>query len=83
MKQEELKRLSNEELQKKEKSTKTLIGLFIPIILALIYFEVTDYINGDKINMPISVITICSIGGMILLFPELRSIQKELRSRKD
>lgn len=80
MNKEELKQLSNEELKKKEKSTKTLIGIFIPIILALLYFGIRDYRNGET-NTPITIITICSIGGLVSLFPGLKSIQEELGDR--
>ncbi|MEM8523477.1 MAG: hypothetical protein AAGG68_02480 [Bacteroidota bacterium] len=80
MKKEELKELSNEALQKKEKSTKTLIGIFIPIILVLLFFGVRDYLNGEA-NTPVTIITICSIGGMVILFPELKSIREELKDR--
>ena len=73
MKNEELTKLSNEELKKKEKNMKTLMGLFIPIILGLLYFGVRDYLD-DKINTPITIITICSIGGLISLFPGLKRI---------
>ena len=80
MKNEELTKLSNEELKKKEKNMKTLMGLFIPIILGLLYFGVRDYLD-DKINTPITIITICSIGGLTSLFPGLKRIQEELKSR--
>ncbi|MEN0051750.1 MAG: hypothetical protein AAF806_32090 [Bacteroidota bacterium] len=80
MKKEELKKLSNEELQKKAKSTKTLIGIFIPIILTLLFFGIRDYLEGEA-NTPVTIIMICSVGGMVSLFPELKSIREELKSR--
>ena len=80
MSKDKLKQLSNEGLQKKEKNTKTLIGIFIPIILLLLFFGIRDYINEDT-NTPVTIITICSIGGMISLFPELKSIREELKNR--
>ena len=81
MKKAELQKLTTEELQKKEKGIKTLIFLFIPIILALLYFGFRDYINGENVDMPISIIAICSIGGLVSLFPELKNVQKELKTR--
>jgi len=80
MNKEELKKLSKEELTKKEEGTKFLMGLFIPIILGLLYYSFRDYQNGET-NMPISIITICSVGGLVSLFPELKNIQEELKSR--
>lgn len=81
MKNEELKNLSIEELQKKANNTKTLIGVFIPLIIGLVYFNLMDYFDRNKVDIPFSVITFCSIGGLISLFPALRRIQKELKSR--
>lgn len=82
MKQEELKKLSQEELLKKEKSTKTLIGIFIPIIILLLFFIFRDYFNGKELDMANITIVICSIGGMASLFPNLKKIQNELKERK-
>jgi len=81
MEKEALKNLSNEDLRKKEKSIKVLIGLFVPIILGLLYFGLRDYLNGGKVDMPISIIVICSIGGLASLFPGLKSVREELRNR--
>ena len=81
MNKEELSKLSDEALKKKSKDTKTLIGIFIPLILGLLFFGIRDYTNGET-NTPITIITICTIGGMISLFPGLKSIQEELKNRK-
>lgn len=81
MKKDTLKSATTEELKKKEKSLKTLIGLFIPIILALFYFGIKDYINGTEVDLPITIIAICSVGGMITLFPELKQVKEELNNR--
>lgn len=80
MKKADLKNLSTEYLRKKEKGTKTLIRIFIPLILALIYFSFRDYMNG-RIDYPIIIISICSIGGLVSLFPELKNIRQELVER--
>jgi len=80
MNNEKLENLSDKELKKKETNTKTLIGLFIPIILGLLYFGFREYQNGE-VDMPISIIAICSIGGLVSLLPNLKSIQEELKRK--
>lgn len=83
MKEAELKKLTKEALEKKVKGHKTLIGIFIVVIAAFIYFMVSDYLKGREIDSSISLITICSLGGMFALFPELKAIQTELKSRNN
>ena len=80
MKKEELENLSNEKLKKKEKDIKVLIGIFILLILGLLYFGFRDYFNGET-NSPLTIITICTIGGLVSVLPGLKSIQEELRNR--
>lgn len=80
MKKEDLIDLSDEELQQKEKNTKTLISIFIPLVLLLLYFEIDAYYKGKGI-MPMSIITICAIGGLVSLLPDLRKIKQELKKR--
>lgn len=80
MTEEDLKKLSDEALKKKGKGLKTLIGIFIPLILALLFFGVKDYMEG-KTEMSTTIITICTIGGLVALLPDLRKVQEELRNR--
>ena len=81
MKKSALEKLSVEELLDREKSLKTLIGLFIPIILGLLYFGLKDFFTEEELNLPVTIITICTIGGLLTLFPRLKAIQDELESR--
>lgn len=80
MKEEELKELTVEELKKKQKGIKTLMFLFIPVIIGLGYFSISDYLNGQQ-DMPVSIIAVCSIGGLFALFKPMRQIKAELESR--
>lgn len=82
MANDKLKKLSTEELKSKIKSTKTLIGIFIPLILTLAYFTYRDYAAGGKMGDPNLVMFICTIGGLVSLFPILKSAQDELESRE-
>jgi len=81
MKKDGLKKLSNIELKKKNKSIKTLIFLLLITTFGLLLFGIRDYLN-KKSSAPVTIITICTIGGLILLLPEQKNIQKELHQRR-
>ena len=81
MKKLELQKLSTDILKKKEKGHKTMIGVFIPIIIALIFFVARDYLNGEEVDMATVTIIICSFGGMFSVIPELRKVQEVLQER--
>lgn len=76
-----LKSLSIEELRKKEKSLKLLIGIFIPIILGLLFFVIRDYVIDEEFNWAILTIVICTIGGPVSVYPELKAVREELSLR--
>lgn len=78
---EKLKELSVEELKKKEKSHKMLIAVFIPLIIGLFYAVFRDYSNGEEIDWSILTIAICTLGGPATLYPELKEVQKEIKTR--
>lgn len=81
MKKSELSNLSNEALIKKEKSTKALMALLIILSLALLGFAVYDYMRGNPVDNSTSIIILCTIGGFVSLFPELKKIKKEINNR--
>lgn len=83
MKEEKLKKLSIDELKKQEKSQLTLIGIFIPLILGLFFFVLRDYFRGEELDLPILIIAICTVGGMVSVFPNLKAIRKELQEREN
>ena len=76
-----LKGLSVEDLKKKEKSHKTLIGVFIPLILALAFFAIREYVKEDNFDWASTTILICTIGGAASIYPELKAVQEELTRR--
>jgi len=80
MNKEEIKKLPIEFLEKKLAGSKTMIGIFIPIILLLIFFGYRDYVNGET-DWAINTISICSIGGLYYVFQEYNMIKKELEQR--
>jgi hypothetical protein len=81
MAKEKLKAFSVEQLKKKEKSLKTLIGIFTLLILGLFYFVIRDYFAREEIDWSILTIAICTLGGPATLYPELKEIQKEIKNR--
>lgn len=82
MEKNTLKDLSKEELQRKEKSLKSLIIICIPVIIILFYYAFRGYFIGKEIDFATLTIAICTIGGPSILYPELKKIQKELYTRK-
>jgi hypothetical protein len=83
MEKSELQKLTTEELQKKAKTNKILIGLFIPCILAFCYVIYSDYSQGKAMDMPNLIIAICSVGGLASVIPTLKAINQELKERSN
>ena len=81
MKESELKELSVDELTKKLKNHKVLIGISLGLVIVYVLFSIKDYLNGIEIDSTMSIIMICCLGGVASLFPEMKAIQKELASR--
>lgn len=74
--------LTETELQKKEKNTRSLFWVFLPIIFVLFGFIIRDYRIGQEIDWSILTIAICSLAGPALLYPEWKSIREELQKRR-
>jgi len=81
MAKEKLEDLSIDQLKKKEKGLKGFILIFIPLIIALFYFIIRDYLNGEEVDWSTVTIGICTLGGPAALYPELKSIQNEIKKR--
>lgn len=82
MKKSELGSTSDEVLEKSLKQRKTVMGIFIVIILALLYFFLRDLFMGKEMDLPIFIIIITSIGGLLSVFLEYKAVKKELVGRK-
>lgn len=83
MKKEALQKLSTDYLQKKTNGHKTLIGISMVLIAFFIYIVVTDYLNGKEMEMFNLIMIPCLFTGLAALFPELKTIQKELATRNN
>lgn len=81
MKKEALEKLTTKELEKKAKSHKTLIGIFIPLIIALFFFVIRDYFKNDEMEISSLTIAICTVGGLVSVIPELKKVQEVLKER--
>lgn len=77
MDKEKLKQLTKEELQKKEKNTKSAMVWFVVLLLALAFFSLKDY----QMDASDAILLFCPLGGLASLFYELKPIQEELASR--
>lgn len=81
MAKEDLSKLSVEELEKKEKGIKGLLIVFVPIIIGLFYVVVRNYWTGVETDWSLLTITICSLAGPATLYPELKAVREEIKSR--
>ena len=82
MKEAHLKNMTDEDLQKKEKSSKTLIGIFIPLVLALFFFAGRSYLQEEALDLPSFTIAICTLGGLVITWGEWRQVKEEIETRR-
>lgn len=80
MKPAELKDLPTEELLKKEKSLKTIVGMFIGILLILLVASIYLAITDGKFNASI-VVALALITVLMANIGNLKNIRKEINSR--
>lgn len=81
MAKENLQELSVEQLKKKEKGLKGVIIIFTILIAGLFFSIIRNYLIGEPTDWSILTIAICTLGGPATLYPELKKVQKELKSR--
>ena len=81
MANQDLKALTLDELRKKERELRIFMWIFVPLIIALFYPVVMDLINGDEIDMPILIIAICTVGGQVSIYPDLKKVREEIKIR--
>ncbi len=81
MNQEQLKSLPTEELRKKEKGLRTLCWIFVPLTLLLVYFSLEGWLSNGELDLPMFTIAICTLGGLVATWQELRQVGQILRER--
>ncbi|MEL7123229.1 MAG: hypothetical protein AAFO07_27520 [Bacteroidota bacterium] len=59
-----------------------MIGIFIPLIIGLFFFGIRNYLIKEEIDWPLLTIAICTLGGPATIYPELKEVRKELKSRQ-
>jgi Asp/Glu/hydantoin racemase len=82
MKKEELKALSLEELEKKRKSSRTMIVILGVLGLALLLTQLREYLVDGTVETSILIITLCTFGGMASVYPGLKLIREEIQDRE-
>lgn len=76
-----LKDLTDDDLKKKEKGLKALIVLLTVATALLLAVIIYESLNGEELEMSLIIIAICSIGGGVSIYPQLKAIQDELSRR--
>lgn len=80
METKKLTELTNEELLKKNKTTKLVTGMLIGAIIALIVLNLVNIINGAQkwfvLSVPLGLMPI-----VFLTYNSIKEINKELKSR--
>lgn len=80
MQSKKLTELTNEELQKRKKTTKVVTGMLLGVLAVLVILNVINIVNGKQglsaIAVPVALLPIA-----IINFNSIKEIDKELNSR--
>lgn len=82
MKKIELSTLSDEVLANKIRQRKTVMAIFIVIILGLLFFFLRDVASGEELDIPVMIIIFTSLGGLLSIYIEYKGVKDELSKRK-
>lgn len=83
MQQEEISKLTTEELRQKERTYKSLVAIFWIGILGSLLFIIWDLISKDSFSPSNAIIgAVVILIGQTTVFPKLKVIQKELKQRE-
>jgi len=81
MEKDKLKELTAAELQSKSRNLKGFIGLMLLLGFFLLFNVIRAYLNGEELDMAITIIAICTFGGAASLYPQLKEVQEEMKRR--
>lgn len=81
MENPDLKDLTDEDLKKKAKSLKGILGILTVATVLLLVTTIYDSLNGEELEMSLIIIAICSIGGGVSIYPQLKAVQDEVGRR--
>ncbi|NBC08017.1 MAG: hypothetical protein GVY26_12560 [Bacteroidetes bacterium] len=76
-----LSELSAAELKTKSNSLKGFIGLMLLLGFFLLFYVIRAYLNGEELDMAITTIAICTFGGAVSMYPQLKEVQEEMQRR--
>lgn len=83
MKEADIKKLSTEALEKKLKGHTTLTIILGILTFLLFAFVLKDYYAGIENDFSLLTIAICTLGGFVSVYPELKMLQTELKQRNN
>lgn len=81
MEKTKLQDLSAAELKKKSKNLKAFIGLMLLLGFFLLFYVIRAYLYGEEPDMALTTIAICTFGGAVSLYPQLKEVQEETKRR--
>jgi hypothetical protein len=81
MAKQNLTELSTEDLLKKEKGLKTMIGISIGLVIALTFAVLQSYLRTEELDFAILTIAICTLALPATSYPELKAVREELLAR--
>lgn len=76
-----LTELSTEELTKKEKGLKTMIGISIGLVIALAFAVIQGYLKTGELDWAILTIAICTLALPVTSYSEFKAVREELLAR--
>ncbi len=80
--EKKLTELSNDDLKKNLKSTKTLIGVFIGFLFAMIMIAGFDYIRNKRLN-PVLISALGMVFFAAYFYKKAKNINSEINSREE
>ena len=81
MKKEKFKELPDEHLENKIKGLKAIGGILMGLTIALSFFTLRNYLNGQELDWASITIILCTLGGFFSVYQDLQEAKKEIRTR--
>ncbi len=81
MKEETIKKLTTENLEKHKKGQKVLLYVLLVLAVLLCYFGISDVQGGKEFKLWDFIMPICALGGAFSVWDVIKKINKELASR--
>ena len=82
MNKSEIENLTEGQLENKLDSLKLMAGLLLGLTVALSFFGIRDFLRTEEYDWFSSIIVLCTFGGFVTVYQEIRQVQKVLRGKK-